>query len=151
MKKQSLRIFLMFSALAILSVSYAQAQSGNPQTADIPFTFTVGDKTFPAGQYTVVRLNPASDKAALSIQSADGGGSGKIVLTTPVQSGRAREKAGLVFSHYEDRYFLSEVWTPASATGLELPKSRSERSLLARTAGQKPAARVVIALDARRR
>ena len=149
MKKQSLRIFLMFSVLAVLAAASAQAQSNNAQTANIPFEFSVGDKTFPAGEYSVARLNPQSDKAALAIKSADGRMS-KIVLTMPVQAGRAQEIARLVFSRYDNQYFLAQVWTPADNTGLELPKSRSERSL-ARHTGEKGSERVAIALNTRRR
>jgi hypothetical protein len=149
MKKQSLRIFLMFSLLTVLAALSVHAQSSNVQTANIPFEFSVGDKTFPAGEYSVSRLNPQSDKAALAIKSADGRMS-KIVLTMPVQAGRAQEKATLVFSRYDKQYFLAEVWTPADNTGLELPKSRSERTL-ARHAGEKESERVAIALNTRQR
>jgi hypothetical protein len=140
----------MFSVLAILSVSSIQAQSGNVQTANIPFAFMVGNKTFPAGLYSVTRINPQSDKAALLIKSADGS-TGKVVLTMPIQAGHALETAKLVFSRYGDRYFLSEVWTPANATGLEIQKSRSERTLLARNTGEQPAERVAVALNTGRR
>jgi hypothetical protein len=149
MKKHSLRFFLMFAFLAILSASYAHAQSSNEQTANIPFSFIVGSKTFPAGEYKVVRLNPQSDKAALAIKSADGR-LNKIVLTTPVQAAETSERAKLIFNRYGDQYFMAQVWTPADNTGLELPKSRSERTL-ARHAGENRAERVAIALSARRR
>jgi hypothetical protein len=150
MKKQSLRIFLMFGVLAILaSVPNVQAQTGNTQTARIPFAFSAGSENFPAGLYSVTRVNPQSDKAALMITSEDGRLS-KIVLTMPVQAASAETKARLIFSRYEDRYFLSEVWTPANSNGLELPKSRSERTL-ARLAREKRAERVAIALNTRRR
>jgi hypothetical protein len=149
MKKQSLRIFLMFSVLAVLAALSVQAQSNNVQTANIPFEFSVGNKTFPAGLYSVTRLNPQSDQAALIIKSTDGRMS-KIVLTIPIQAGRAQETAKLVFSRYDDRYFLAQVWTPADSTGFELPKSRGERSL-ARQAGEKRSERVAIALNTRLR
>jgi hypothetical protein len=149
MKKQSLRIFLMFGVLAILSSSAAaQAQTSDRQTARIPFAFSAGNETLPAGLYSVTRVNPQSDKTALLITSEDGRTS-KFVLTTPVQGASAEGKARLVFNHYDERYCLSEVWTPASATGLELPKSRSERSL-ARNAREKRAERVAIALNTHR-
>src|SRR5215204_5630941 len=110
MKKQSLRIYLMCSVVAILAVSSARAQSINEQTADVPFSFTIGDKVFPAGEYSVRRLNPASDKIALAIQSTDGRMS-RIVLTTPVEGARPRAQARLLFNRYGDQYFLAQVWT----------------------------------------
>lgn len=149
MKKQSLRIFLMFCILAILAVSPVEAQSSKEQTAVIPFSFNVGGKTFPAGEYRVERLNPQSDKAALAITSADGRMS-KVVLTTPVVANRAQESAKLIFNRYGEQYFLAQVWTTADSTGLELPKSRSEREW-ARNVGEHAPERKAIALNARRR
>lgn len=149
MKKQSLRIFLMFGLLAILAPLSAHAQSNNAQTANIPFSFNVGEKTFPAGEYSVTRLNPQSDKAALAIKSTDGRLS-KVVLTNPVQAAKAQEAAKLIFSRYGDQYFLSQVWTPADNTGLELPRSRAERTL-ARNKGQDAPERTVVALNSHRR
>jgi hypothetical protein len=148
MKKQSLRIFLMFSALAILAAMPVQAQSSNRQTANIPFSFNVDGKTFPAGLYDVTRLNPQSDKAALAIKSADGQLS-KVVLTMPVQASKTLESAKLVFNRYGDQYFLSQVWTPADNTGLELPRTRSEKTL-ARNIKAAPE-RATVALNSHRR
>lgn len=151
MKKQSLRMVVILSFLMILSVSSAHAQSSREMTAKIPFSFIVVNKTFPAGEYSMTRLNPASDKAVLAIKSLDGRMS-KVVLTMPVQASATSESGKLIFTRYEDQYFLSQIWTPADNTGLELPKSRSERSLLARNlAGERAPERTTIALTARRR
>jgi hypothetical protein len=149
MKKQGLKIFLMFCVLAILAVLPVRAQFSNEQTATIPFSFNVGGKTFPAGQYNVKRLNPQSDKAALAITSVDGRMS-RVVLTTPILANSVQESAKLIFNRYGGQYFLAQVWTPADATGLELPKSRSEREW-ARNVGEHAPERVAIALNARRR
>ena len=149
MKKQSLRIFLMLCVLAITAVSSAQAQSASELTATIPFSFTAGSKTFPAGEYRVERLNPRTDPAALAIKSADGRMS-RIVLTTPVQGAETQQSAKLVFVRYGEQYFLAQIWTLGDKAGHELPKSRNER-MLARNAGEKPTERVAIALNTRRR
>lgn len=149
MKKQSLRIFLMFGLFAILAPLSAHAQSGRAQTANIPFSFTVADKTFPAGDYSVTRLNPQSDKAALSIKSADGRMS-TVVLTNPVQASKVRETAKLIFSRYGDQYFLSQVWTAADNMGLELPRSRSER-LIVRNRVEHTPERTTVALNSSRK
>ena len=147
MKKQSLVMVLFFGVLMMLAVSPARAQYPDVMTAKIPFSFFVGNKTFPAGEYSVTRLNPESATAALAIRSADGKMS-KVVLTIPVQARAQRESARLVFTRYEDQYFLSQLWTPADQMGLELRKSRSERTLLARNRAGEHA---IIALTTRRR
>jgi hypothetical protein len=149
MKKQNLRIFLMFGLFAILAVANAHAQTSRVQKANIPFSFTVADKTLPAGEYTVERLNPESDKAVLAIRSADGS-MNKIVMTTPVQAGRTQETARLVFNRYGDQYFLAEVWTPADDTGMAIRQSRSEREL-ARNGGHRAPEQTAIALNIARK
>lgn len=150
MKKQNLRIFLMFGLFAILAASSASAQTSTQQTANIPFSFNVAGKTFPAGSYTVTRLNPQSDKAALAIRSADGQLS-KIVITTPVHGAHAEETSKLIFNRYADQYFLSQVWTPADSTGLAVPQSRAERALARSRAGRVAPERLTVALNSRRR
>ena len=67
--KLSIAIMILCAAFAV----NAKAQTAAPQTirANVPFTFTVGDKTLPAGVYTVRILNPASDRKALQIRSEE--------------------------------------------------------------------------------
>lgn len=149
MKKQSLRIFLMFGLLSLLAMASAHAQTNTEQRAHISFSFTVGNRTFPAGDYRVLRLNPVSDQAALAIKSMDGRWS-VITLTRPIEAARPQEKAKLIFSRYGDQYFLSQVWTPAESRGLELPPARAEKAL-ARNALKREPEQVMVALSSHRR
>jgi hypothetical protein len=151
MKKQSLRIFLMLSLVSILAAANAQAQSANrEQTANIPFSFTVGDKTFAAGSYTVELVNPRTDPSPLVIKS-ETGRSKKVVLTNPVRTAKAQASARLVFNRYGDQYFLAQVWTHGDISGLEIPMSRSERTLLAGVGRERTPEQVVITLNTLRR
>ena len=151
MKKENLRIFVLFALFTFLAVAPLHAQSSREQTANIPFSFTVADKTFPAGEYRVERLNPSSDKAAIAVKSADGHLT-KIVLTTPVQAGgEVRESAKLVFNRYGQQYFLAQVWTAADDTGLRLPQSKTERSLSRDAVPEREPERAIVALNVRRK
>ena len=151
MKKQSLKIFLMFGLFAILAASNAQAQTvAREQAANIPFSFTVGDKTFEAGSYTIARINPRTDPSPLVIKSEDGR-TRKIVLTTSVREGKAQGAARLVFNRYGDQYYLAQVWTQSDIAGLEIPRSRSERTLLAGVSRERTSEQVAIALNTRRK
>jgi hypothetical protein len=149
MKKQTLRNIVMFGLFAILAVASVHAQTRREMTANIPFSFSVGDKTFPAGEYNVTRLNPSSDKAVIAITSEDGHLS-KFVLTMPILSNKTRENARLVFNHYGDQYFLAQVWTPADNTGLEVTESKAERTLARNSGQQREPERATIALNTRR-
>lgn len=150
MRKAYLRIILPFGLFAILAAApAARAQSAHEQTASVPFSFHVGDKSFPAGAYSVRQLNPSSDRVALEIKSADGR-IRKVTLTSFVRGGGTAEGSRLVFTRYGGQYFLAQVWAGAGADGLALPTSRSERTL-ARKAGERAPGRTAVALGARPR
>jgi hypothetical protein len=50
----------------------AQAQTGSRTQliAKIPFQFNVGNKSMPAGEYTVSQVNPSSDRAVRQLRTA---------------------------------------------------------------------------------
>ncbi|HKC65175.1 MAG TPA: hypothetical protein VKB86_16150 [Pyrinomonadaceae bacterium] len=149
MKRANLRNFLMLGLFAILAIGSVHAQTRKEMTANIPFSFNVGEKSFPAGEYNVTRLNPASDKAVIAIKSEDGRLS-RIALTIPVQASRTQERARLVFNHYGDQYYLAQVWTPADDTGLQLLQSKTEQTVARRQAERKPE-QTSVALNIRRK
>lgn len=106
----------------------AHAQTLGPQImrADIPFTFTVGQKSLPPGIYTVSILNPTSDRPALRIRSANGRLSA-IIQTSSVGSSFA-DDSKLMFRRYGDRYFFAQAQMSGDAT-LTAVKSQAERAL----------------------
>jgi hypothetical protein len=104
----------------------AQTSDSQPMRARIPFTFTVGDKTLPAGVYTVSILNPASDRKALQLRSEDGHVSA-IVQTLRVKSELAGS-ARLVFHRYGDSYFFANAQMDGETTSLAATKTRAERA-----------------------
>jgi hypothetical protein len=111
----------------------AFAISGNAQTsvsqimrADIPFTFTVGDKTLPAGVYTVRIVNPHSDRKALQIRSENGRTS--AIIQTASVTGAVANNAKLVFRRYGDRYFFANAQMGGDTTSLTATRTRAERA-----------------------
>lgn len=127
MRKQTLRAVAMLSLLLSLAVSSTQAQSAKSVVVTIPFDFTVGGKTLPAGDYIVKRSTQYSEDGIQILRKDSGGGA--FVLTIPIQSGAAKETSKLVFNRYDDQYFLSQVWASGSSYGRELLKTRQERTL----------------------
>ena len=129
MKKQVLKGFSMLMlivavALATAVVS-ANAQSSSKVISNIPFEFVVGDKTLPAGEYSV---RPATASGnALMIQGADNG-KVAIRMTGPTAQRKNNTHARLVFHRYGANYFLAEVWNGES-TGFQLLKSKQERAV----------------------
>ena len=127
MKRQAYTLIAMIVLAGSMAVA-AQAQNSgrNRLTADIPFEFQVGDKTLPAGRYTVSQINPASDRVALRLRNQDG--TAAVTLQMNAVIGRAQESAKLIFNRHGNRYFFAEAWIDGEGTGLQAPKSRAERA-----------------------
>ena len=127
MKKNILKGFTMLTLLVAVTLATAvvsaNAQS-NPIKANIPFEFVVGDKTLPAGMYTVKSATTAGN--ALAIQRSDGKNSA-VRQTGPTEQ-KNNSRARMVFHRYGHNYFLAEVWSGES-TGRELTKSKQERAI----------------------
>ena len=120
----------------------AQAQSvGRTMSANIPFDFSVGDKKLPAGEYTVVQVNPASDQAVLQVRSKDGKASAMVQMSATI--GRAEKSARLVFKRYGDNYFFAQAWIDGDGNGWQAPTPRSERAIVSELAGIKAHAEVL--------
>jgi hypothetical protein len=109
-------------ALAIVSVT---AQTYRTKGTIIPFSFTVGEKILPAGEYTVERFGKNSEIVWL-VRSRDGRDK-VVVQTNPVRSIKSEGKDQLVFRRYGDRYVLTQIWT-GGETGRQLraPRFRDE-------------------------
>lgn len=126
MKKETLRIALMFVMLVAASALTAQAQTSRSIVAQIPFDFTVGNQTLPAGQY-ILRSASRTCEACLLVTSADGKESAVVMTDTAAQGKRQRASVKLNFRRYGDQFFLAQVWT--GDAGRQLAVSRRERRL----------------------
>jgi hypothetical protein len=126
MKKQVLKIFSMLSLAVTLTVAAVYANPTGALKANIPFDFSVGNKTLPAGVYTVA---PTTTPGLLLIRREDGR-MGALIQTQGVLARREQDKTKLVFRRYGDHYFLAQLWTAGDSNGRELWKSRTERELI---------------------
>jgi hypothetical protein len=98
---------------------------------NVPFDFTVGSKSFAAGEYNVRKATPQ----ILHLQSADGH-SAMLIPTTPVDGTKIPGNAEFKFNRYGDRYFLAQV--SSNSGGWRVPKSAVEKELIAKMAAPKP-------------
>jgi hypothetical protein len=126
MKKQALKNFTLLNLLLVLTAISVAAQSERSKIT-IPFSFIVGEKTLPAGEYTVEPNRRDYDKVWL-VQSRDGHAS-VLFTTTSLRASETQEKTKLVFHKFGEQYFLSEIWTPGGNNGRELRMPRLEREL----------------------
>ena len=105
----------------------AQALAEGTIEADVPFAFIVGEKTFPAGKYTLKRADD-TNPGVLEIRNDKGRGT----IFCDVETAQAKEnprQTNLVFDKIGDQYFLSEIWASDTNVGYRLPKTNAEKSL----------------------
>ncbi len=114
------------SAMAIgmiASSPQALAQDETPVAkATIPFAFQAGSQVLPAGTYTISRqsdslllLRDPSQKEA------------EFVMVHSAYTVHKAKASVIVFDRRGDQYFLRNIWTANSDTGLECPKSHAEK------------------------
>lgn len=118
---------LYIPLLVIMIAVSGQAQTSTAQRviANIPFEFSAGKTTLPAGKYTITVLNPSSDRKSLQIRSMNGRSSA-IVLTTP-RSINLSDSAKLVFERYGDRYVFAEARMAGDVIGLSVVRRKEHR------------------------
>jgi len=127
LKMQAIKAFVLLSLLLPLSAIYVYGQGRTlVRGAKVPFDFSVGDKKFPAGVYSVTRVNP--EKIMLRLSSEDGREAIHII-TNPVQTKESPKTGKLIFRRYGETYFLSQIWESDEIQGRQLLKSRTERSV----------------------
>jgi hypothetical protein len=115
--------------IAMIVGSFLTAASA--QAADrfnIPFDFTVGTVTLPAGSYSVSPVG--SIQTHLQLKNRDGNeGVFQRISSVGLNPGRTSEATKLVFHRYGDQYFLAEFWKMGSTTGNAFSRSKAEREI----------------------
>jgi len=87
--------------------------------ATVPFEFTVGNKTLPAGTYSISQIS--DDVIAIRDNDARSG-----MLSMTSEATNLRSKNVLVFDKYNGHYFLREVLCESGKMNVSLPWSKSE-------------------------
>ena len=129
MKATILR-FTVMAALALAFVASAQAQTAlNFKTFAVPFSFKVGDKVLPAGEYKIT-----ADNQVIRVQQMNGKENAVSLVQRTRGANHNLSDAKLTFRRYGDQYYLSTVWLPDSL-GRELKKPRREVTDVAQIVG----------------
>lgn len=125
--KNQVKYFALLGLLLVTSALSVHAQPERSKASKISFSFTVGQKTLPPGEYTVEPNRKDSDNVWL-VQSRDGRVSA-LFTTMTVRASETQEKGRLVFHKYGDQYFLSQIWITGESGGRELRMAHKEREL----------------------
>jgi hypothetical protein len=127
--KSRISILLATTVAFILGTSlllHSQTQITTLFKVQVPFDFRVGNSHLSAGQYTVFHVG----SRLIMLQRSNGTAIG---LTPVMVSSTAGDKSAtkLVFNHYGNQYFLSQVWTEVDSQRHDCFPPRSERILWA--------------------
>jgi hypothetical protein len=100
---------LLAGALLVATAGVARAGVGDVFEVKVPFSFTAGGQTFPAGRYVIERDDTAS--SVVMIRAARGTGNAAFMATIradgPDPAGTA---PALSFTRDADHYRLSTIW-----------------------------------------
>ena len=114
MKQQIFKLTAIVAIFLGVAVTGVQAQAPSKVEVNIPFEFSAGTKTLPAGVYIIKRLSGNN----LIMRRVDGKSS--VILNAPLNLTSLDDKGErLVFSKSGDDYYLSEIWLTAD-TGREI-------------------------------
>lgn len=104
----------------LLLAGVAHAQYTQVIKVKVPFEFTVGKQTFPAGQYSLVRtasyLLVLRDSQARVLAT---------VVTRSAEAAAAPASAKLEFYTDGDRHVLAQVWQQDNSIGQELYRPKA--------------------------
>jgi hypothetical protein len=117
---------IALSGLFLLLTVLALAQERRA-IVDIPFKFTVGEKTLRAGEYLIEQNRRDSDTVWVIRNTAHNDTA--VIMTNAVRANTPPEETQLVFNRYDELYFLSQIWIPGTNTGREIRISGIERVL----------------------
>lgn len=124
MKRQAISLVSLLGLLLVAGSAIGQTVHVR---ADVPFNFAVGNKTYPAGTYTIGTLNDRDSKVLL-LKGGDGNVS-MAFFSNAAERLMPADKTKLVFSRYGSQYFLSQVWLSGAVRGHEVPKSGREKEI----------------------
>lgn len=115
--KRTASILTGLSLAVLFFVASAQAQSdANRMTANIPFEFTVGNVSLPAGQYEFLRAGTGAN--IVVVRDVDGR-TRFAVPTASIQGNGLREKSALRFAVVDGRHILVQIWNDLADNGAE--------------------------------
>ena len=116
--------FLSVATLAVVLAAPLGAQTFRV-AGSVPFEFTVGVQSMPAGDYTVARVGGTDQ-----IKVSNGDTSAWSWATNTSLGPKERTgQALLIFHRYGDQYFLARVVDGSRDVGVELPPSHTEKEL----------------------
>jgi hypothetical protein len=130
-KKNLVRLGCLLLKACIFLPLPLLSQTRAVSSVSIPFSFSTGNRTMPAGDYIVYRIN----EHIYSLGATNGTASQSMtVFEDSLPQAPASSK--LVFRSYGGRYFIASLWFSGSRNGVQFHTGSAEKEMLAH--GQNP-------------
>jgi hypothetical protein len=125
MKKATLQTCSLVGLVVLIAAVSAKAQT--QYRMQVPFDFTVGDKSYEAGNYFVDVLSSQTAHKIVAIRDAKRGRSYMATVRVGEDHSKIRI-ATLIFRRSEAQFYLARISTPTFVAILT-PKSRAKEPL----------------------
>ena len=111
MNNKTYRIVAILGIFLAFAVASVNAQAPSKVEVNIPFEFSAGKTTLPAGVYSIKRMSGNN----VMLRSEDGQSS--VILNAPVTSSSSDPNAveRIVFERYGDQFALAQIWLTADS------------------------------------
>jgi len=126
MKKTTLQICSLNGLVVLILLVVVSAKAQTQYRAHIPFDFTIGQKSYEAGDYFITPLNTHAAHNLIAFRDARGSNS-HIIISTLGEDDSKVEIPTLVFNRRETQYSLSIIRTPSFV--VKLAKSKAKETL----------------------
>jgi hypothetical protein len=115
MNYQTYRLVAILGIFFGFAVASVQAQAPSKVEVNIPFQFSAGKTTLPAGVYSIKRMSGNT----VTLRSEDG--KSNVILNAPVTHNSSDPNAveRVVFARFGEQFALSEIWLTAD-TGRQI-------------------------------
>jgi hypothetical protein len=139
MFNQKMKFFFMAAVISLAGVTAANAQFsfGSKLSVTIPTDFVVGDKAFPAGNYTIAPTPNTADSPSILVLRGEN--ESMVFDTMKGDSGVAAKDTQLIFRDVDGVSFLSKILFKGETTRIEIPTAKYEKRLIASVKKDEPA------------
>ena len=126
MKKTVLQISSVICLGVLILIASVSAKAQAQYRAHIPFNFTIGQKSYEAGDYTIDTVNSDTAHKVVAIRDARGHNA-YLKMGMPVTGNSKEVVANLIFNRSETQYSLAVISTPSFI--VKFSRSKAEERL----------------------
>ena len=126
MLSQLVTTAILFICLTTVAPGIANAQGRDRIEINIPFSFVLRERTFPAGKYVVERTDPGRPNILTLIN--DDKSVVRVVLAQRVEKNSPSTASSLVFIKREQKLYLFQVWKVGSMNGSQFPSALDKQT-----------------------